>query len=223
MLLEIACFNLQSCFPAQEAGADRIEFCSNYASGGLTPGWSDINACRLLLNIPVHVIIRPRKGNFVYSKSELRQMKLDILKCKSCNIDGVVFGILKDDDTIDETACAELLGLARPMHCTFHRAIDSCRDVFSAMETLIKLGFDSVLTSGTKENALAGAEILKELQSRYGKKINIIAGGSVRSGNIREIQSTSGCTSLHSSALLNGLQTADPDEIKKMKSIISKS
>jgi copper homeostasis protein len=222
MLLEIACFNLQSCYPAQEAGADRIEFCRNYPSGGLTPNWSDIRASKLLLDIPVHIIIRPREGNFIYSEAELKQMQSDILKCKACGIDGVVFGVLTKYGQINEEVCDSLKKLAQPMHCTFHRAIDSCEDIFSATETLIKLGFDSVLTSGTKENALAGAEILRELQGKYGKKINIIAGGGVRSENISNTYAISGCTTFHSAALTDGSQMANVSEIQKMKNIISK-
>jgi copper homeostasis protein len=220
MLLEIACFNLQSCYTAESAGADRIEFCRNYNEGGITPAQEDISELSDSLKIPFHVIIRPRAGSFVYDSAELKQMKESIALCREKRVKGIVFGILKNDNTVNEDACTELLELAKPMRCTFHRAIDSCGNIFEATETLISLGFDSVLTSGTKKNALEGAEILKELQGKYSKKINIIAGGSVRSENIGRIRKTSGCTAFHSSAITNEAETANAEEIGKMKSII---
>jgi copper homeostasis protein len=220
MLLEIACFDLQSCYIAESAGADRIEFCHDYNKGGITPDHGDLEELSHRIKIPFHIIIRPRGGNFVYDSSELEQMKKDILFCREKKVQGIVFGIL-NNNCVNESVCAELLGLAKPMHCTFHRAIDSCENIFSATETLIRLGFDSVLTSGAKENAFAGAEILKELQGKYGKKINIIAGGNIRSENISEIRKISKCTAFHSSALTDGSEIASAGEIHKMKSIIS--
>jgi copper homeostasis protein len=220
MLLEIACFNLQSCYIAESAGADRIEFCHDYDIGGITPAHKDIAELSVRIRIPFHVIIRPRGGNFIYDSAELEQMKRDILFCREKKVQGVVFGILKNNNTVDESACAELLELAKPMHCTFHRAIDSCEDLFASTEILIRLGFDSVLTSGKKENAFEGTEILKKLQRKYGAKINIIAGGSVRSENIDEIHRISGCTTFHSSALRDGWGTASAEEIYKIKKII---
>lgn len=221
MLLEIACFSLESCHNAQFAGADRIEFCRNYEEGGLTPAPDDILKLKFESKIPIHVIIRPRPGNFVYDSSELKQMKRDISYCRNNGIDGVVFGILKTNGKVDEEACKELLRAANPMSCTFHRAIDDCADIFESVEALITLGFDSVLSSGGKTKAPEGKEVLKKLQDRFGRKINIIAGGALRSENIKDIFETSGCRHFHSSALIDGENAANISEIRKMKNILN--
>lgn len=216
--LEIACFNLNSCTIAEKAGAHRIEFCSDYNSGGVTPSDDDIVEIKKKISLPVHVIIRPRGGNFVYKEGEINEMKRSILLCKQNNIDGVVFGVLNSDNTINSSVCKELVELAKPMKTVFHRAIDHIINFEKGIQKLIELKFDGVLTSGGKDSALAGIENLKKLQSTYGEKIQIIAGGGIRSTNIDTIRSVSGCKFYHSAAIIDGKETANENEILKLKS-----
>lgn len=216
-VLEIACFNLQSCAQAQEAGADRIEFCDNYHSGGITPSKSDIIEARKIIHIPLHVIIRPRGGNFVYDTEEIEIMKRDVLFCKELNVNGVVFGALNSDNTIDLIANKELVELAKPMSVTFHRAIDECENTEKALKEIIGLGFNKVLTSGGKKSAIEGIETLKSYQEKYGKKITIIPGGGIRSSNIASIAKETQCHQFHSAAITDSTSISDPLEIKHLK------
>ncbi len=220
-VLEIACFNVQSCAQAQEAGADRIEFCDNYSLGGITPSQADIIEAKKLLHIPLHVIIRARGGNFVYDTDEIEMMKHDILFCKEHNIDGVVFGVLNSNDTIDVKANKELVELAKPMSVTFHRAIDSCENIEKSLEEIIEIGFNKVLTSGGKQNALEGIKTLKKCQEEYGEKITIIPGGGIRINNIGLIAKETGCIQFHSAALTNSSDIVDANEIKNLKATLS--
>jgi copper homeostasis protein len=219
-VLEIACFNLQSCALAQEAGADRIEFCDNYSLGGITPSQTNIIEAKKLLHIPLQVIIRPRGGNFVYDTKEIEMMKRDILFCKEHKIDGVVFGILNSDNTVDVKANKEIVELAKPMSVTFHRAIDECVDIEKAFGEIIGLGFNKVLTSGGKQNALDGIETLKKCQEKYGEKITIIPGGGIRSNNIGLIAKETGCIQFHSAARTNSSDIVDANEIKYLKATL---
>lgn len=215
-LLEVACFNLDSCLLAQKAGADRIEFCADYSVGGLTPNIADIIKAKEALNIPVHVIIRPRGGDFVYNEGELTQIKQDILFCKAHEINGVVFGALTPDHKIDTEVNKVLVDLAGEMSTTFHRAIDECGNIEEAMNDLIGLGFKRVLTSGRKANASEGRQQLKQLQEEFGEKIIVIPGGGIRSTNIEQLISETGCFEFHSAALTSGSELVDIEEVKKL-------
>lgn len=219
--LEIACFNLESCLAAQNAGADRIEFCADYSLGGVTPNHHDILKAKALLHIPLHVIIRPRGGDFNYSQSEIELMKKDIEFCKTNNIDGVVFGVLTNDKKINNLINKELVVLAENMSTTFHRAIDECNDIQEAMSDVISLGFTRVLTSGGKSNAFDGVDVLKDCQSKFGDKIIIIPGGGIRSNNIELIFNETGCNEFHSAALINIKELVDNKEIELLKKRIS--
>jgi copper homeostasis protein len=219
--LEIACFNIPSAKLAEKAGADRIEFCADYAAGGITPSMDDIELLKKSLSIPLHVIIRPRGGNFVYTSEELLLMKEQIQHCKKNNINGVIFGVLTRNGEIDKPLCAELLDLAKPMTCVFHRAIDEVKPIEKNIEQLIELGFDSILTSGGETNALAGKQQLAKLQTKFGHHIHIIAGGGIRSSNIAEIRLASQCEFFHSAALINNQELVDENEIKKMRTALA--
>ena len=216
-VLEIACFNLQSCVVAQEADADRIEFCDDYHSGGITPSKSDIIEARKLLHIPLHVIIRPRGGNFFYSDEEIEQMKRDISFCKEHRIDGVVLGVLNSDNTINTSVNKQLVELAKPMSVTFHRAIDECSHVEKALKEIIELGFHKVLTSGGEKSAWEGIDALKTFQQKFGEKITIIPGGGIRSNNIEHIAQETQCCKFHSAAITDSTSISDPLEIKHLK------
>ncbi len=216
-VLEIACFNLESCAIAQDAGADRIEFCADYSIGGVTPSHDDIIEARKLLNIPLHVIIRPRGGDFNYSQNEIELMKKDIEFCKKNNIDGVVLGVLNSEKSIDIKTNKELVELAKPMSVTFHRAIDECVDLEKAFEEIIELGFNKVLTSGGKQNAVEGIDKLKNCQEKFGEKITIIPGGGIRSNNIESILLKTKCYQFHSAAITDSSDICDALEIQRLK------
>jgi copper homeostasis protein len=220
-LLEIACFNIESCLLAQEAGADRIEFCKDYSIGGITPNYKDILKVKETLHIPLHVIIRPRGGDFVYSNEEIEIMKNDILFCKANNINGVVFGALNEDKKINKAVNKELVELAGDMSTTFHRAMDECNNIQEAMNEIVSLGFNRVLTSGGKQNALEGIKVLKPLQEEYHKNIIIIPGGGIRSSNVKEVIQQTNCTEYHSAAITTKTDIVNSEEVKQLKTMLS--
>ncbi|MFN8117550.1 MAG: copper homeostasis protein CutC [Bacteroidia bacterium] len=219
-ILEIACFNLESCLLAQQSGADRIEFCADYSVGGVTPNYHDILKAREILQIPLHVIIRPRGGDFNYSQSEIDVMKKDIEFCKANKINGVVFGVLTNDKKINKTINKELVDLAGNMSTTFHRAIDECADIKEAMNDLTSLGFKKVLTSGGKSNALKGVNVLKDCQGKFGDKITIIPGGGIRYSNLQKLIKEINCKEYHSAAILNNSELINTEEVKQLKSLL---
>lgn len=212
-LLEIACFNIESCLIAQKSGAHRIEFCNDYESGGLTPSFQEIAKARQLIKIPLHVIIR-------FKKDEVKLMEEAIWFCKKFKIDGVVFGVLKDK-AIDILSCVKLVELAKPMKCTFHRYIDKCTNINESIEQLIDIGFDTVLTSGGKETALEGIETIAKLQLDYGNKIAIIPGGGIRPNNIQQIKEKTQCSTFHSAALDPISKNVDENIIKELLNVIN--
>lgn len=215
-LLEIACFNAESCIQAQLAGADRIEFCANYSVGGITPTHEDILKAKQLLQIPLHIIIRPRGGNFIYSKEEIKIIKNDIQFCKQNGVNGVVFGALTSENKIDKALNKKLVEIAGTMSTTFHRAIDECVNLEEAMKDLVKLGFTRILASGGKPTALEGINNLKTLQEKFGKQITIIPGGGIRSSNIERLIEETGCYEFHSAAITNHTDTVDVAEVKSL-------
>ncbi len=217
MLLEIACFNLQSCLIAQKVGANRVELCKNYSVGGITPDENTITEARKQLHINLFVIIRPREGNFVYTDSEFEQMKSQIMFCKKTNCEGVVFGILTNQNKIDAPRCKELAALAKPMQCTFHRAFDEIENTEQALEEIIECGFTRILTSGKGKTAIAGAKNIEHLIQKAKGRITIMPGGGIRSSNISELIKTK-ATEFHSAAIINSNETADETEIKNILS-----
>ncbi len=219
-ILEIACFNIESAIIAQAAGADRIELCEDYLSGGLTPSEKLILDSRKKINIPIHVIIRPRNGIFFYSNSEIEEMKKSILFCKHNKIEGVVFGVLTRENEIDKKICKDLIQLAHPMQATFHRAIDVCKNIDRAFRELIELKFQRALSSGGELCALDGLEKLKKLQMDYGNKIIIMPGGAIRSSIITKLIATN-CQEFHSSAILSKELITNENEVKKLKYLLN--
>lgn len=213
MLLEIACFNLESCIIAQKAGAHRIEYCTDYDSGGLTPSFQDIAKARQHIKIPLHIIIR-------FKKNDIKLMEEAIWFCNKFKIDGVVFAVL-NNNKIDILQCVKLVELAGSMKCTFHRDIDKCANIDESIEQLIDIGFHNVLTSGGKENALAGIESIAHLQNKFGSKISIIPAGGIRPNNIQIIKESTGCTHFHSSALDTNTKIANEIAIKELLHVIN--
>lgn len=172
---------------AQELGAERVELCDNLTEGGTTPSYGTIKMVVEKLNIPTFVIIRPRGGDFYYTPEEIEIMKEDIKVCKTLGVKGVVIGVLNKDNTINYEAIQDMITLAKPMSVTFHKAIDELKDPVSEVKKLAKIGVNRILTSGTKETALEGKEILKKMIKEAGDEIIIIVAGKVTKENLDEI------------------------------------
>lgn len=215
--LEIACFNLNSAIIAQENGADRVELCAQMEVGGTTPDFEITKQVRALITIDLNVMIRPRGGNFVYSDAEFQQMKNEILQFKEIGVNGLVFGILNKNNSTNTIQNKELVELAKPIPCTFHRAFDEVSDAFQSLEDVIACGFQTLLTSGQKPNVMKGANRLAELVSKANNRITIMPGGGLRSNNIEFIQEKTKATFYHSSAITDGSETANPEEIQQLK------
>ncbi|HEU0125981.1 MAG TPA: copper homeostasis protein CutC [Flavobacterium sp.] len=218
--LEIACFNYESAIIAQESGADRIELCENMKLGGTTPNSILVVKVREKLDIKMHVIIRPRGGDFVYSDEELTEMKQDIKQFKKLGVDGFVFGILKENGKVNKKQNKELVHLAHPLSCTFHRAFDVVKDVEKSLEDLIECGFKTILTSGQGINVTEGVWTLEKLQKLAGDRIEIMPGGGLRSSNIKLVQEKLDLTFYHSSAITNDSEIANPEEIKELRNFL---
>jgi copper homeostasis protein len=217
MLLEIACFNFESAKISEQSGADRIELCENYYEGGITPEVELIQKVKSQIKIPIYVMIRPRGGNFVYSGSEYEKMKRSVQQCKDLGMDGVVLGILTEDNLIDKRRCTELATMAQPMNSTFHRAFDEAKNPLETLEEIIDCGFGRILTSGQKQTALGGTGLISELIRHAKGRIVIMPGGGVRAENISEIKLKTGTKEFHSSAINSKTMFPDEIEIRRMK------
>lgn len=215
--IEIACFNLGSALIAQKSGADRVELCADMSVGGTTPKIEMIQQARENLTIDMFVMIRPRGGNFVYSETEFEQMKSEIETIKKLGVNGFVFGILKEDKTINLEQNKVLVELAKPFSCTFHRAFDAVSNYEKALEDVISCGFSTILTSGTFPNVMEGKEVLKQLVIQANNRIEIMPGGGLRSTNISELNETVKANWYHSSAITDGSETANSEEIIQLK------
>lgn len=201
--LEVIGFTIESCILAQAAGAHRIELCDNPGEGGTTPSYGFIKAAREVLKIELYPIIRPRGGDFLYSDAEFEVMKADVQICKELGCDGVVIGILNADGTVDKMRCRELVQLAYPMGVTFHRAFDRVKDAAQALEDVIEIGCERILTSGLVPTALDGAETLATLIKQADERIVIMPGSGVRSDNIIELAKRTAAVEFHTSARIN--------------------
>ena len=197
MLLEACVNSAISAIEAQSGGADRVELCENMADGGCTPSAGTIILARKRLTIPIFVMIRPRGADFLYSEDEFEIMKQDIRIAKSLGADGVVFGILMPDGRIDIDRMKELTALSRPMGITCHRAFDMTRDPMEALDDLIEIGVDRVLTSGQADSALDGAKLIRRLIERARKKIIIMPGHGVKENNLMQVVQETGATEYH--------------------------
>ena len=215
--IEIACFNLESALIAQKAGVDRVELCADMSVGGTTPTVEIIQQARENLTIDLYVMIRTRGGNFVYSGAEFEQMKSEIEAIKKLGVNGFVFGILKDDNTINIEQNKVLVELANPFPCTFHRAFDAISDYEKAVEDVISCGFSTILTSGTFPNVMEGKEVLKQLVIQANNRIEIMPGGGLRSTNVLELNEMVNANWFHSSAITDGSDIASPEEIVQLK------
>jgi copper homeostasis protein len=219
-LLEIACFNAESALIAANAGADRIELCENYKAGGVSPSIGLLRTVHESINIPLHVMVRPRPGDFVFTGDEFKKMIGDIQELRNTGIKNIVTGLLTADGNVDQQRMKLIIEEAAGMKITFHRAIDLCNDIERSVSELIDLGIHSVLTSGGVGSAMSGVPALAQLHEKYGDAIEIIAAGGIRSFNISQLLGTC-CNVYHSAALVNGQTTADTDEIRGMKKALA--
>ena len=200
MKIEIVVYNIESALRAQEGGADRIELCDNPGEGGTTPSYGTIELVRQNVSMDVFVMIRPRGGDFCYSSYEFHAMKRDISQCQKLSVDGVVFGILNPDGTIDKKRCKELIAQCRPLKVTCHRAFDMTKDPFQALEDCIEVGFDRILTAGQQPAASKGVDLITDLISRANGRIVIMPGSGVNEDTVEGIVSKSRATEIHFSA-----------------------
>lgn len=201
---EICTNNVESCIAAQEGGADRVELCAGIPEGGTTPSYGEIKLSRrVLTTTKLHVIIRPRGGDFLYTPLEIEHIEEDIKICKELGADGVVIGCLTPDGEVDMEANRRLIEIARPMSVSFHRAFDRTADPFKALEDIIKLGCERILTSGQQPKAIDGVNLLAELHKKAAGRIILLAGSGVTEDNIRQIYEATGITEYHFSARIS--------------------
>ena len=198
-LVEIATSDFNTTAAAVEGGAQRIELCANLAEGGVTPSQGTIRQCREKLQILLYPIIRPRGGDFLYTNDEFRIMLQDVQFCKQLGCDGVVIGLLNEDGSIDIKRTSALVEAAYPLGVTFHRAFDRCRDPFEALEQLISIGCERILTSGQKPSAPDAIELIASLNKTADDRIIIMPGSGVRKENVKELADKTGCVEFHSS------------------------
>jgi len=188
MIVEVCTNSYESALNAKNAGANRIELCSELAVGGITPSYGLIKKVKKEIDISINVLIRPRSGDFIYSDAEFDIMKQDILFCKEQGCKGIVSGVLNKNNTIDEIRTKELIDLAKPLSFTFHRAFDWVENPTKAIEKLISMGVNTVLTSGQEITAIKGIKLLKELKETANNKLIILPGGGINSNNILQFK-----------------------------------
>lgn len=198
-IIEIATSDFLTTKSAVEGGADRIELCANLAEGGTTPSYGHIKQCREAFDLLIYPIIRPRGGDFLYNTEEFEIMLQDVKLCKQLGCDGVVIGLLNSNGSIDIKRTAALVEAAYPLGVTFHRAFDRCRDPFEAMEQLIEIGCERILTSGQKPAAPDAIELIAQLNNAADERIIIMPGSGVRKENIKMLAEKTGCVEFHSS------------------------
>lgn len=199
-MLEICAADIDSVVAAATGGADRIELCSGLAEGGVTPSIGLIRQAVKIPGIRIHVLIRPRAGNFTYSEPDIKAMIHDIRQVAEAGAHGVVTGALDSKGNVDIETCRRLINAAGDMSVTFHRAFDMCRDPYQSLEQIISLGFHRILTSGGSPKALDGCDELARLVSQADGRITILAGSGVSPDNAAMIMSRTGVTELHASA-----------------------
>lgn len=213
---EVCANSVESCLAAQAGGADRVELCAGIPEGGTTPSYGEISMARELLKTTrLHVIIRPRGGDFLYSPIEVKTMLKDIEMARQLGADGVVFGCLTAEGEVDIPIMQELMKASQGLSVTFHRAFDVCRHPQKALEQIIELGCDRILTSGQQPTAEQGVPLLKELQEQAAGRIILLAGCGVNEKNISRIASETGIREFHFSAR----KTVKSDMIYKNESV----
>jgi copper homeostasis protein len=200
--LEVCANSVTSAIAAQAGGAVRVELCTNLHEGGTTPSFGEILMARKELHIKLYVLIRPRNGDFLYTNIEYEIMLADIRNCVEAGCDGIATGILNADGTVDKERCLELVRTAKQfgLGVTFHRAFDMCADQYQAMEDIIELGFERILTSGSKTTAMEGASVIAHLMEKAAGRIIIMSGGGISESNVADLVLYTKVTEIHASA-----------------------
>lgn len=200
MVVEIGVDSLESALLAENAGAHRLELCSHLQTGGLTPSYGLLKEVKTNIRLPVHVMIRPRAGDFFYSDNEFKVMKSDIGLVREFGFEGIVFGMLLKDGSPDIIRIREIVHLAGPMKTVFHRAFDVCADPFKAIEDLMLCGIDILLTSGQKDKAVDGIDLISKLITRASSGIQVLVGSGITADNLFKIAEQTGATQFHLTA-----------------------
>jgi copper homeostasis protein len=196
-ILEISVESVDAATAAERGGADRIEICGDLSVGGVTPAANLMMGTRANVQVPIFAMIRPRGGDFLYSKEEFAEMRQSIQRTKQFQMDGVILGILTADFRIDVERTQELVALAAPMEVTFHRAFDECWDLRQGIENVIKTGATRLLTSGGKRTAPEALGVLEELIRIAGERLIVMPGSGLHAGNIRETVAQTGAREFH--------------------------
>jgi copper homeostasis protein len=200
ILLEVCCGSLDDALEAERGGADRVELCSALFLGGLTPSLGTVIEAKARLTIPIIVMARPRGAGFCYTEAELAVMKRDTMLAVEHGADGIVFGILNQDGTIDEERCRQIRRLIGDRQAVFHRAFDVTPDPFRALDQLVELGITRVLTSGQEDSVSEGAPLIKRLFDYAGDRIEILPGGGIHPHNLAQVVESTGCKQVHLTA-----------------------
>lgn len=198
---EVCVDSAEAALAAERGGAGRVELCSDLLEGGLTPSHGTLVVARRELRAGLMAMVRPRGGDFCYSATEFAVMREDVLAAKALGADGVVFGLLLPDGTVDAERTRELIELARPLPVTFHRAFDMTRDPFEALDTLIGLGVDRLLTSGQEPSVVEGLALIAELARRAAGRIIVMPGGGITARNVARVVAEAGVREVHFASL----------------------
>ena len=200
MIYDVCVDSVEGVLAAEQGGAPRVELCADLVEGGVTPSLGMMRVVRQQVKLAVNVLLRPRGGDFLYTELEYEVMRQDIQAAKEAGMDGVVIGLLLPDGRVDAERTRALVELSRPLSVTFHRAIDLCRDAEEALDTLIELGVDRVLTSGLRPSAAEGAECIARLVRRAEGRVPVMAGGGVSADNLTGLLAETGVSEVHFSA-----------------------
>ena len=218
MIIEVCANSYESAINAEQGGADRIELCKDLHLDGLTPDYKVAKKVINILKIPVFILIRPRAGDFIYSNGEFELMKSDIIKFKEMGCKGIVSGVLNNNNAIDLEKTRELIELSKPIEFTFHRAFDKIDNPIDGINQLISLGANRILTSGKKETANIGLNLIKRLIKISANRIKVMPGGGVTINNIRNFINT-GINEIHGSFSNKGITSVD--NLKEVKKFLS--
>ena len=206
MIKEACCEGFTEGINAEALGANRIELCSNLAVGGLSPSFNEVKEALKFLNIPVFVMVRPREGNFIYSKKEKELIIQEIRNLKNIKVEGIVIGSLNNKGEIDTEFMKEVVKIAKPMNITFHKAIDEVKDYNKAIEQLIEIGIDRVLTSGKKDKAEDAIGFLKTINRLYGNDITFVAAGNITKDNLDSLNNKLDFKEYHGKSIVGYLK-----------------
>ena len=197
VLIEVCVDSLESAIAAEQGGADRIELCGSLLEGGITPSAGLIEVVRRRVSLPLHVMIRPRGGDFCYSSHEIDIMQRDIARAKTLGTDGVVLGVLELSGRVDVERTRQFVDLARPLSLTFHRAFDMTPNIFQSLDDVCGTGAHRILTSGSEQTSLKGIEAIATLVKTAGVRIGIIAGSGINAANVSQILEHTGVREIH--------------------------